>query len=623
MSEAAASPATAPPAAPAAGPAFVIAGDAGAAGDRGLAAAVGAGASAALGFDAPLFGAALAEAGPSGADPGDCGLDQVLEHCIEQGHDELFLLPFTSGFDLFRRQAFSESVARARRRPGGARIFCDEPDLCEPLPVRAFADSALASLNRAGVPPGEAHLVVVSGGQGDAADRARVYRLMRLIWEEVGARKADAAFLYCDNPGLETVLEEGEGPRLLVPAILAEAGARELFLRRVREWTSGRPTGDPCLVGDFADGHPNIAAWLQARLLRLWNSHRSRAAARLPNARGAGNRQRSVLSGPGRRLAVAELGDRIPEDLAYGPGVVARIFDTESLEKLLDRFGIGGDPVFVKVTWHGYAPGTYTDPVALDQLLTALDGRAVLLEGHSAGRNDGTDPGVEWPDGRRHRRWIREQEAEYLRRTGLQEVIDRHGAHYLNVTEAFWDGQCAGPDEVDGLLRAAGVELAHPELAGFVPRLLLDYRGAPLLSFARFKGATRLSISNLFGLIPAPLRSDWHGPDPACFASVCCDLALMYGALFDCFGMAESLNVAVRWGRTGLYRSRWGNYDLLPRPGVVTLSSGLAAADVLASRLQGHDARRSLFFGVVGRRLGLPPGCAEAPLDGELKRLFA
>ncbi len=218
MSEAAAAPpAPAPQESTAAGPAFVIAGDAGTAGDRGLTGTVAAGASKALGFDAPLFGAAMAEAGPFGAGPGDCGLDPVLERCIEQGHDELFLLPFTSGFDLFRRQAFAESIARARRRSGNARIFCDEPDLCEPLPVRAFADSALAALDRAGVPPGEAHLVVVSGGQGDAADRARVYRLMRLIWEEVGAKKGDAAFLYCDTPRLEAALEEGEGPRLLVP----------------------------------------------------------------------------------------------------------------------------------------------------------------------------------------------------------------------------------------------------------------------------------------------------------------------------------------------------------------------------------------------------------------------
>ena len=47
-------------------------------------------------------------------------------------------------------------------------------------------------------------------------------------------------------------------------------------------------------------------------------------------------------------------------------------------------------------------------------------------------------------------------------------------------------------------------------------------------------------------------------------------------ALFELYGLVESLNVAVRWERSGLYRSRWGNYDLLPRPGVVCVSRGVA-----------------------------------------------
>ena len=49
--------------------------------------------------------------------------------------------------------------------------------------------------------------------------------------------------------------------------------------------------------------------------------------------------------------------------------------------------------VFIKVTWHGYAPGTYTDPAALDMLLDALPGQAVLLEGHTSSRNPG---GATW-----------------------------------------------------------------------------------------------------------------------------------------------------------------------------------------------------------------------------------
>ena len=115
------------------------------------------------------------------------------------------------------------------------------------------------------------------------------------------------------------------------------------------------------------------------------------------------------------------------------------------------------------------------------------------------------------------------------------------------------------------------VALQNPELAGFVPSVLMELRGTPLISFARFKGPTRLGISNLFGLIPHPLRTAWHGPNITYFASVCCDLARLYGCLFPLFGFVEAFDSAVRWDRKGLYRSRWGNYDLVLTDGLFTL----------------------------------------------------
>jgi hypothetical protein len=189
--------------------------------------------------------------------------------------------------------------------------------------------------------------------------------------------------------------------------------------------------------------------------------------------------------------------------------------------------------VLVKVTWHGYAPGTYTDPAALDLLLSALPCPAVILEGHTTSRFL-ENASFDWEtEARQNRAWIRQQDAEYLRRTGLCDVMARHGAQYVNVTEAYWDE-------------------GRPELAGFVPQALLQYRGCPLISFAKFKGPTRLSISNLFGLIPAPLRSAWHGPNITYFARVCCDLAKLYGSLFEVYAVNEALYSAVRWNRKGL-----------------------------------------------------------------------
>ena len=343
--------------------------------------------------------------------------------------------------------------------------------------------------------------------------------------------------------------------------------------------------------------HPAILAWLEQRVLRLWQEKRSSQAVAV-SLRQAPTRHR-----PRRRCGPARIGcRRTRPSILPRTGCVARARDSAALAEILARVLPPSEHYLVKVTWHGYAPGTYTGPAALDLLLGALPGRAVLLEGHTSSRNVG---GVEidWEaDAERHRTWVRQQDVEFLRRTGLAEVIARHGAQYLNVTEAWWDGACTPAEDVRAAL--GDVTLRHPELADFVPSALMELRGTPLISLARFKGPTRLGLSNLFGLIPRPLRTEWHGPDITHFASVCCDLARIYGGLFPLFGLVEGFDSAVRWDRKGLYRSRWGNYDLVLTDGLFTLSEGLIGADILASRLQGQDVLRSGFYDVVRDRLG-------------------
>src|SRR5262249_21472891 len=179
-----------------------------------------------------------------------------------------------------------------------------------------------------------------------------------------------------------------------------------------------------------------------------------------------------------------------------------------------------------------------------------------------------------------------------------------------------WDGACAPREDVLRMLGERGVRLRNDEIAGFVPEVVLAHRGAPFISFARFKGPTRLGISNCFGLLPPPLRSQFHGPTIDHFARVCCDMAQLYGALLEPYGLVEALYSAVRWSRAGLYRSRFGNYDLILNPGVVTLSRGLVAADVLASRLQGQEVRRSAFFAAVLEELT----AADRSIDAAIER---
>ncbi len=329
--------------------------------------------------------------------------------------------------------------------------------------------------------------------------------------------------------------------------------------------------------------HPMFTAWYAQRITRLWRERRARDTMRVESPKHA---------------------SPAPVFWKQGCGMVA---DHTSFARALAELLPAAAPerILVKVTWHGYATGTYTDPAALDLLLGALPSPAIILEGHTISRNLGGAQFNWETESKENRAWIRQQEAEYLRRTGLAEVMARHGAQYVNVTEAFWDEEPAG------------------DAIQFIPKMLLEFRGAPLISFAKFKGPTRLGISNLFGLIPPPLRDAWHGPNITWFARACCDVARLYGSHFELCGVVEGLFSAVRWNRSGLYRSRWGNYDLIRDAGLVTASRGLVSADILASRLQGQDVNRSAFFDVVQQELGWDADAAENPLPKDSEILFA
>jgi len=528
--------------------------------------------------------------------------ERLIGNC-RGGRGEMFLLPLDLEFGLFEKDAVGQTVAELRRSAPGMDVHYDAPACNHPLLVEAFADAVIRGCNGKPPRPERLGVILAASGRGDAVSRSEVYALMRLLWERLGAARGEVAFLKHMQPfAADAFARLGREPLdwVVVPA-MTERDERfdhlDLILNdhlrggasEVSSFTLVEPPADHAVV---------VHATAQ-RALDLWRSKRQSEVVR----------KRSPKRET-RRAAV-----RVGDDL--DAGVAADVRNAQDLRAILPEPVLDAETTFVKVTWHGYATGTYTDPVALDALLGAIPGRVVLLEGHTSSRN--TEGRVEWDwenEAREHRSWIREQEHDYLERTGLAEVMRRHRATYLNVTEEFWDGRCGTP---------AGVapDAAFPELAGFVPQVLAEHSGAPLISFARFKGPTRLSLANLFGLIPEPLRARWHGPNITHLARVCCSMAKLYGSLFDLYGFVESVNGAVRWDRRGLYRSRWGNYDVVPTPGVATVSRGVVGADVLAARLQGQDPRRSAYYDVVESELGLPPAAIALPLPEDWSRRFA
>ena len=506
-----------------------------------------------------------------------------------------------------QREALGQAIGEARRTHPEITFHHDDLDPAHPLLVDCLADQVARAIPAESGAIQHTGLILAASGHGDSGSRAQSYRLMRLIWERLGLAAAEVGFIRHAQPFLTFALEKCA--QRLNWVILPQTQWRtehvefaEVILQNfqrdhpeARAWRMAEPPGD----------HPAITAWLTQRITRLWNEKRTRESLRV-----ASPKLNPVTQ---------------PASWAVGAGVIASVTDCGRMAGVLEQILPPGNPerVLIKVTWHGYAPGTYTDPAALDLLLRTLPAPAIILEGHTSSRNS-EQAQFDWENGAREQRaWIRQQDAEYLRRTGLAEVLAKHSAQYVNITEAYWDEACAAPACIENLLIERGVALQHPELLGYIPEVLLSYLGCPMISFAKFKGPTRLGISNLFGLIPDPLRSNWHGPNITYFARVCCNIAKVYGALFPLSGLNEALYSAVRWNRRGLYRSRWGNYDLISNTGYVAASGNLAAADILASRLQGQDVNRSAFFDVVRSELGWDESAAVDPIPENVCCLFA
>ena len=509
---------------------------------------------------------------------------------IEAGM-ETFVIPAALDFSLCQREELGRQLAEARRKHGDAVIHHDDVDPGHPLVVSAFVDQLGRAIQALGAPPQHCGLILAPSGHGDSASRAQSYRLARLLWEDLGLARAEVGFVRHAQPFLATVLEKCASEPLawlMLPQSQWETEHVEyarVMLENLRNAGKTSCQSIPAMV-DPPGAHPMFTAWYAQRITRLWHEKRARETIRAASPRRASTS---------------------PALWKQGCGAIARIADQSSFTAVLKEILPTTVPqrVLVKVTWHGYATGTYTDPAALDLLLNALPAPAIILEGHTTGRNLGGAQ-FDWEtDAKENRAWIRQQEAEYLRRTGLADVMARHRAQYVNVTEAFWD------------------EYPEAESTRFIPQTLLEFSGCPLISFAKFKGPTRLGISNLFGLIPQPLRDAWHGPNITWFARACCDVAKLYGSNFQLCGVVEGLFSAVRWNRNGLYRSRWGNYDLIRDSGLIAASRGLVSADILASRLQGQDVAHSAFFDVVHRELGWDDDAAGCALPQNLETGFA
>jgi len=299
--------------------------------------------------------------------------------------------------------------------------------------------------------------------------------------------------------------------------------------------------------------------------------------------------------------------------IRFGTVTVNKVRDSADLKRLLRDPWFKAEVFIVKPSWYSPHPGNFTDADTLRMLLEALDGRIIVTEGYSMDRQGGSmvftvggeevdwrwvmrHPGWDWI--REEGRWdqIRRQDRWFLDKFGFTDLFHEYDIEYVNVTEEVWQGRTVDPRMVKEAVEAKFAPLFREELYGYVPQRLYELRDATLISFGKVKGIRgafpSLTMKNMFGLIPDPLRSWWHGPKDRWLARSIVDINKVYASLFNVYGLCEALKCATVNNPQGDVRTPWGAYNILKDLGVVALGRHMVSLDAVLCGLIGVDPEK-------------------------------
>lgn len=288
--------------------------------------------------------------------------------------------------------------------------------------------------------------------------------------------------------------------------------------------------------------------------------------------------------------------------MRIGGVTLARTRTPRELESSLKGRLPDSDVYIVKPNWYSPHEFNFTDADALGMLLEALDGRVIVIEGYSMDRQDGcmsfTLEGerVDWRWLLCHPDWswimengrideMRRQDRWFMDNYGFTDLFQDHGAEYVNVSEEIWlertVEKASVKRRVESLFPPVGIERIYE----FMPRRLKEHESAPLISLGRVKGYggsyPSLTLKNMFGLIPDPLRSWWHGPEDSHLSSSIVDIAKLYASYFRIYGICEAFSSFTYSNKNGKVKTPWGNYDAVPSDGFAAHGPNLVELDAI------------------------------------------
>ncbi|MFX1575493.1 MAG: DUF362 domain-containing protein, partial [Promethearchaeota archaeon] len=173
----------------------------------------------------------------------------------------------------------------------------------------------------------------------------------------------------------------------------------------------------------------------------------------------------------------------------------------------------------------------------------------------------------------------------FLSEFGFKDLFSEFGVEYINITEEIWQGYSVESKHIKREVERKYSPVVNDKLYQLFPSKLLKYKDQIFISFGKIKGIKSkypsLTLKNMFGLIPDPLRSWWHGPEDSLLSQNIIDINKIYATFFDVYGLCEGIYSAVVSNPKGSIQVPWGSYDIIENLGIAACSNHLVSLDAL------------------------------------------
>jgi uncharacterized protein (DUF362 family) len=192
---------------------------------------------------------------------------------------------------------------------------------------------------------------------------------------------------------------------------------------------------------------------------------------------------------------------------------------------------------------------------------------------------------------------IRESEEDFLRETGIKDLIKDLGIEYVNVAEEVFEGRTVEEEIVRELVEKTFPPVLRDELYSFLPEKLYEAKEGTLISLAKLKLFFTMCTKNMFGLIPEYVGygsrfARYHGKANKELSQNIVDVNKIYRSIFNVVGIGEGVNcLSYNIGaETAKHRSAFGyKYDVLVNKGLLYYCDDSLWLDAFVHRQWGKD----------------------------------